>query len=202
MRIMTTGTVLVVCTGNVCRSPYIEYRLRDALGDSGIAVHSAGTAALVGNPVDPAVAGLLDKHGIDSSGFVSRQLTPEMVREADLVLTATRAHRHEVVRLEPRGLKKTTTLVDFADLVRGMAPEEVKPSFMDPPGLSPLALVVSTAARRRSRVESRPDDQVDIVDPFRQDKKVFARMEQQIEAVLPPVVDALQRVPVRTLPYG
>ena len=46
------GSILVVCTGNVCRSPYIERRLRHELAGTGIEVTSAGTRALVGHDMD------------------------------------------------------------------------------------------------------------------------------------------------------
>ncbi|GMA87571.1 hypothetical protein GCM10025868_28210 [Angustibacter aerolatus] len=49
--------VLVVCTGNVCRSPLVERLLRQRLGTDAVDVSSAGTQALVGEPMtDPAAA--------------------------------------------------------------------------------------------------------------------------------------------------
>ena len=100
---MARGNVLIVCTGNVCRSPYIEYRLRDLLGERGPQIASAGTMALAGAPIDPSSGELLAGHGIDASGFVARQLTADMVREADLILTAAREHRADVARNRASG---------------------------------------------------------------------------------------------------
>lgn len=198
---MTQGTVLIVCTGNVCRSPYIEFVLRDALAGSGLEISSAGAQALAGRPIDPSSAVLLGQRGIDSSGFIARQLTPDMIREATLVLTATREHRAQVARTDASGLRKTFALVDFSDIVAQLEVENLTPSFLDPPGMTPLALLVSGAARHLGRVTPRPDGQADIVDPFKQDKKVFARMQQEVDAVLPPVVDALQRISARPIPH-
>ena len=52
------GHILVVCTGNICRSPYIERRLAGLLADTDAVVTSAGTRALVGAPIEPGSAEL------------------------------------------------------------------------------------------------------------------------------------------------
>jgi hypothetical protein len=64
-----TGSILVVCTGNVCRSPYLERRLRHELAGTGIAVESAGTKALAGLEMDDGTRERLDAAGIDARGF-------------------------------------------------------------------------------------------------------------------------------------
>lgn len=188
---MSAGSVLVVCTGNVCRSPYIEFRLRQALADTSVQIGSAGTHALVGRHVDPGSAALLEAEDIDCSDFVARQLIPDMVSAADLVLTSTREHRAEVARTEPSGLKKAMTLADFSDLVRDLDFSDLKPSFMDPPGMSPVALLVSGASRRRGHIIPRPDEVADITDPFGRDSTAFRKMSRQIEEILPPVIRSL-----------
>src|SRR5690606_41368685 len=55
-------TLLIVCTGNVCRSPAIERLFRSAFAEgSGITVHSAGTGALVGEPIQGPMVQLLEE---------------------------------------------------------------------------------------------------------------------------------------------
>ncbi|NHN56584.1 hypothetical protein G9U51_12420 [Calidifontibacter sp. DB0510] len=189
----TTGTILIVCSGNVCRSPYIDLLLQDALRGSGVQVASAGTTALVDRPMEEgSLVRLRDRHGIDGSGFRARQLTPAMIAAADLVLCATRDHRAEVVRIEPAGLRRTFALTDFSDLVREMAPGVPAPSFLDEPGMSEVALVVSGAARRRSLVHPRSEESADIPDPFRRGDAAFERMADEIDAVIGPVIRALR----------
>lgn len=188
---MSAGSILVVCTGNVCRSPYVEFRLRRALAETHLQISSAGTQALVGQPVDPGSVALLEAQEIDCADFAARDLTAEMVCAADLVLTATREHRAKVARTEPSGLKKAMALVDFSDLVHELDLTDLKPSFMDPPGMSGVALLVSAAARRREQVTPRRDEEANIVDPFKQGPKAFQRMEREIDAALPPVIHAL-----------
>ncbi|MDO5699858.1 MAG: hypothetical protein Q4P36_00055 [Bowdeniella nasicola] len=112
--------ILTVCTGNICRSPVAERLLQravDAHAPGLVRVRSAGTAALVGEPVAPEMAALLDARGVDATGLIARQLTPNDVAAATVVLTATVDHSADVVRLSPRALKKVFTLGRFADIL-------------------------------------------------------------------------------------
>lgn len=111
-----------------------------------------------------------------------------------MILTATRRQRTEVVRTDSSGLRKTFALIDFSDIVAQLDVAQLRPSFMDPPDLSPLGLLVSGAARHLGRATPRPADKADIVDPFGQGNRAFKHMQQQIDAALPQVVDALTHV--------
>ncbi|MEI2828096.1 MAG: hypothetical protein V9F04_18075 [Dermatophilaceae bacterium] len=96
--------VLVVCTGNICRSPAGERLLRHLLPrDRGIEVTSAGTYAVVGHPIEPSMARLLTADGVDVSGFAARRLTETLVAATDLVLTMETGHRTAVVHAPPAG---------------------------------------------------------------------------------------------------
>jgi protein-tyrosine phosphatase len=64
-------------------------------------VESAGLAALVGRPADPIACELLAERGIDLSGHRARQLTPELLSRADLVLVMEAGHQRELERLMP-----------------------------------------------------------------------------------------------------
>ncbi|WP_392424035.1 low molecular weight phosphatase family protein [Barrientosiimonas humi] len=185
------GTVLVVCTGNVCRSPYIERRLAAELGET-VDVTSAGTRALVGSPIEPGSGKLLGELGISADDFEARQLTADMVSQADVVLTATRQHRGAVVKLAPQGLLRTFALADFADLVDLLPGGTARPGFLDEPDDSTVTRVVRAALRQRGKTQPRTDEQAEVVDPIGQSAAVFAEMGRQIEQVLPPVVRALR----------
>lgn len=188
----TDGRVLVVCTGNVARSPYLERRLRQLLGDAGrtTEVVSAGTGALVGSDMDPESATLLVQHGGDPSGFVARRLTADIVAGADLVVCAAREHRAAVVTLLPRALNRTFTLGDLADLARGGRLSATADALAAAGENRPSA-VAAAAASLRGTVPPRSAADSDVVDPYRRGRGVYEQMARQIEADLAPVAAAL-----------
>lgn len=183
---------MVVCTGNVCRSPYIERLLSVGLRGLDIEVSSAGTRALAGHPMEPGSARLLKGAGISTDDFVARQLTPVMLREADLVLTATREHRREVVQLEPKALRYAYAVDDFSDLVA--AADLRHATFLEPPAASLVVKLAARAQIARGEVAPRVAEDSGIVDPFRQADSVFAAMARQVGEVLPLIVRAAHEV--------
>ena len=90
--------VLMVCAGNLSRSPSAALLLRRAVPDSELLIGSAGVIAPVGEPTHPWTASALTELGIDSSAHRARRLVPEHVEQADLVLAATRGLRADSVR--------------------------------------------------------------------------------------------------------
>ena len=111
-----SGSLLVVCTANVCRSPLAEEILADALPNA--SVSSAGVRALVDAPMCPVSAELLPDAAAHAHS--ARQLTPELVAGADLVLAMERQQRSAVVRTLPGSQAKVFTLTEAAALLDGM----------------------------------------------------------------------------------
>lgn len=95
--------ILMVCVGNVCRSPMAAAALADRLGRRGVTVvvESAGIAALVGRQAEPIAQALMSERGIDISGHRARQLTPEIIRSFELVLVMDAAQQREVEAILP-----------------------------------------------------------------------------------------------------
>lgn len=89
-----TRVVLVVCVGNICRSPMAMGLLGQSL--PGFIVRSAGLDAMPGTPVDPLAAALCADAGIDLSGHRAHRLTGRDVAGADLVLTMNDAQKHSI----------------------------------------------------------------------------------------------------------
>ncbi|WP_265522565.1 low molecular weight phosphatase family protein [Oerskovia flava] len=111
-------SVLVVCTGNICRSPAADRLLAARLDDS-VSVSSAGTRALVGDPMTDSMARRVAAEGVDPHTFRSRQLTTPIVAAADVVITMTAEHRQAVLRLHPAALRSTFTFLELARLAGG-----------------------------------------------------------------------------------
>lgn len=91
--------ILVVCTGNTCRSPLGELLLRAEVarqGLDGVSIRSAGTSAAPGAPASEGTYLVALEHGEDLSAHRATQLTPALVEQADVVLTMSRGHLQQV----------------------------------------------------------------------------------------------------------
>lgn len=97
--------ILVICTGNLCRSPVGERLLRRAL--PGIRVASAGTHGLTGRPADPMAAEVAAVQGLSLEGHVARRLTADMAAEYDLLLVMEPQHLEQVTAIAPQARGKT-----------------------------------------------------------------------------------------------
>jgi protein-tyrosine phosphatase len=189
------GRVLVVCTGNVCRSPFMQLLLQRELdassrdGGPRTVVRSAGTGALAGRGMDARAAAQATAYGLDPSGFVARQLTAPMVAEADLVLTATRKHRGDVATLHPRALRYTFALRDFAALAAHL--DGAAPGGAPPRSQAWLQDVVRSVAARRGLEPPLEPGRADVVDPYRREDELFVRMADQISGAVAAVAAAL-----------
>lgn len=91
--------ILVVCEGNICRSPVARAFLTRALPS--VPVRSAGTRAVVGRRADPLAIQIAHEHGMDISHHVAEVLSIEHVSTADMVLTMTNAQRGLILKHFP-----------------------------------------------------------------------------------------------------
>ncbi len=81
---------MVVCIGNICRSPMAEVLLQDYKPD--LNVYSSGIGALVGKPADPMSIQLMDKKGINLHDHCAQQINTVLVSTSDLILTMEQRH--------------------------------------------------------------------------------------------------------------
>ncbi|MFG6158391.1 low molecular weight protein-tyrosine-phosphatase [Halomonas sp. 1390] len=109
--------LLVVCTGNICRSPVAAAILARDLPH--LRVESAGLGALIGHGVEPTARALAEADGLEVAGHRARQLTAEMLRQADIVLVMSEGQRQAVADLVPEALGKTLLLGRWLDSGRG-----------------------------------------------------------------------------------
>ncbi|MFQ1061160.1 protein tyrosine phosphatase [Klebsiella pneumoniae] len=97
--------ILVVCTGNICRSPIGERLLRRALPDKKI--DSAGISALVDHAADASAIRVAEKHHLSLAGHSAKQFTPALGRQYDLLLVMEHHHLEQVSRMAPEVRGKT-----------------------------------------------------------------------------------------------
>lgn len=105
--------IVVVCTGNICRSPIGEALLRQRL--PGRQVLSAGVDALVGHPADPLAQQVLLSRSIDISGHRAQQTTLPMLSSMDLILTMDQGHSDRINSMYPQLRGKVYKLLKWRD---------------------------------------------------------------------------------------
>lgn len=169
--------VLFVCIGNVCRSPVGERLLAARLPRDRFEVSSAGVGAMVGYAMSKYAAEELRGYGGDPTGFAARQLSTDLVEQADLVLTATRELRSAVLAETPNALRRTFTILEFAALAAAAE------------GRTPAEVVKWAGAHRSSAgaVEQ------DVPDPYRRGAEMHAAAAAAINEAVEQIAKGLDR---------
>jgi protein-tyrosine phosphatase len=156
------SSILVVCTGNVCRSPMAEGFLRTALerrlGADAPAVRSAGTAGWDGSGAMPESVQAARERGAEIGGHVARRLEPTMVEQADLLVCMATEHRDAIASWFPDAAARSFTLKELARLLEHLGPLEGEAA-------DPVARVSAADQARRSGFVGNPLDE-DVVDPL------------------------------------
>jgi protein-tyrosine phosphatase len=174
----------------------------------GFEVRSAGTRAMVGDPIQPMSADIIRTFGGDPEQFAARQLTPKILRGVDLVLSMTSGHRGAVLQLDASLLKRTFTIREFArmlDVLDQRAEAAGNASGGTDDDGHPLAanhafwrgLPARAAAVRHL---SLPADSAenDIIDPYRRAPEVYRQMEDELAPAIVSILrHARLNAPVR-----
>lgn len=110
-------SILVVCRGNICRSPVAAAMLQQRLPHC--RVSSAGLAALVGQGVEPFARELAEAAGLDVSRHRARMLESGQLTEADLVLVMSEGQRQEIAQHWPQAIGKVMRMGHWLEQGRG-----------------------------------------------------------------------------------
>ncbi|WP_046007001.1 low molecular weight protein-tyrosine-phosphatase [Pseudoalteromonas rubra] len=103
-------SVLMVCAGNICRSPTAEYVLRNKLEGRDIKVTSAGLTALVDKLADPMAQELALQHCIDMSAHKGQQISTSLVAQHSVILVMEQRHLEDLCSRYPQARGKTFLL--------------------------------------------------------------------------------------------
>jgi protein-tyrosine phosphatase len=177
--------LLLVCTGNVCRTPLAEAFLRSALESrseaDAVAVSSAGTAGWEGSPPTAESVTAAAERRLDISGHRARMLRPEHVDAADVVVCMAERHVEEVAALAPGAATKTFTLKELVALLE-------RAGTPDGDGLGSR---VDAAARLRASGGTRAPDDPDVLDPLGMPLDAYRAVAAELEALCDRLAAAL-----------
>lgn len=110
---MNVKSVLCVCTGNICRSPYAEGLLRRDLPDAHIS--SAGIGAVVGGEMPEAAANIAAREQLDLENHRGRQISGEILREHELVLVMEEGQKHWIADRFPESRGRVFLVSHWGD---------------------------------------------------------------------------------------
>lgn len=182
-------SILVVCTGNICRSPIAEGLLRDALvarfGTNAPHVSSAGTLGMHGSGAQPGSVRAAAERGVDIAGHVARELTGTMVEHATLVVTMAGEHRDAIAGFSLDTAHKTFTLKELVRLLEALPPA-VR-------GSGPDTLTVRVAeaeAKRAAGFTGNPHD-LDVADPLGMPIDSYRAIAWELDEWIARLVDGL-----------
>jgi protein-tyrosine phosphatase len=176
--------ILVVCTGNICRSPMAEGFLRAALvrrlGDGAPMVSSAGTSGWDGTGATPEAIRAASDLGVDIGAHLARHLDDAILDEADLVVCMTADHRDAIARSRPDVAARTFTLSELVDLLERSSTA------------GPIeARVAAVAAARNGTTPSRAGDVRDpLGEPLAGYREVAAELHELSDRLAAALVEA------------
>ena len=179
--------IIMVCTGNICRSPMAEQMLRQKFAERNIknvVIDSAGVYAMEGEPMTIEATNSMRAAGYAPTTHIAKQATSEVIATANLVLTATQDHRSDVVRTLTRSNRFTFTIKEFANLAAYVAAPDPD---VELPVATDLAdkLVITSMARGYAPELA----DADIEDPYQRGQQVFNATREELEPLLQQIAD-------------
>jgi len=183
------GRILLVCTGNICRSPMAEAFTRrelDQRGIAGISVESSGVSGWVDSPATSEAADAVREYGLDLSPHRARRLDRTMVQSAQLVVGLASEHRDAVIEQIPEAADRTFTLKELVHLLEVAALEP-----RDHDWDQTLRTSVGAAASLRASDPGLRLLDEDVADPLGLGIETFRAVAWEIEDLSRRMVDSL-----------
>ena len=184
-------SILVVCSGNICRSPIAEGLLRRAMERRSVgeplSIASAGTIAMDGTPATrEAVAAARDR-GVDIAAHRARRLTDPMIGDADVLICMAAEHREEIEERVPAAVDRAFTVKELVRLLElDLTPADLHGR-----------LAAAATARQQDRLTEMDRFDEDVVDPLGMPIETYLAIAHELEDWIERlVVGLLGSVPV------
>ena len=146
--------LLVVCTGNSCRSVIAKGLFKKRLGNrEEIRVYSAGIAAMPGFRPTQETIEVMSSHGLDVSTHLTQRLTDNMIQDADLILVMEVMHKREILKRVSSAKKKVYLLREYADATSEDSNEDSKEIDVPDPIAKPIEVYESCFQMIQESVE-------------------------------------------------
>lgn len=194
----TNLNVLFVCTGNICRSPMADQILEQLAKKHNLplSVSSAGVAAMTGEPMTKESADAMAQRGYKPGSHKARDLTPQLLTAADLVITMTLDHRSDIARMLPKASRYSFTLDEFARLASFLMNDpQYSEEFKKKPKETTaqyLARAIKETTLLRGMVPTGEEPR-DVVDPYGESLEIYTQVAEQIDEMLKVVVEFFSR---------
>jgi len=183
------GTILLVCTGNICRTPMasglLTSRLRER-GVRGVRVESCGVSAWDGSPATPEAVEVMREQGLDISGHVARKMSRRIIDSADLVVGMSSEHRDAVRRIARPAAGRAFTLKELVHLLDSAGPP--------PRGAGPQEHLRSAAVRADAVRDAYPElhlQDEDVADPLGLGLETYRAIAWEIGALCEGLIDTV-----------
>ena len=201
---MRTGpfSVVVLCTGNICRSPIAERALRERMLESEVwpsdlyaqfAVTSAGTGVNSSLVMPEETIAELARLGLPTETRDPVVLDRAVLDGADLVLGMTRVHRRSAVKMLPRLSTRAFTLLEFSRVMESLVtspPAGLARAYDGGDAAGFMRAATERASRRRGVVPPPEDPRAhDIEDPYGRDQVTFRRVGERISAAVDTITE-------------
>jgi protein-tyrosine phosphatase len=168
-------SILVVCSGNICRSPIAEGLLRRAMqrrpAGEPLSIASAGTIAMEGTPAKPEAVAAARDRGVDIAAHRARRLTDPMIADADLLICMATEHREEIEERVAGAAGLTFTLKELTRLL------ELDATPADLPG----RIEAAAAARTDGGLTEEERSDEDVVDPLGMPLETYLTIASELD---------------------